>query len=156
MPAPQTLRAERMVTRVTPSEHSRLTSFEKLRLGAEILGLYVRARWWLRRQDLPTTLTRLRETREVLALPEDVDNERFVGRALGSITTRTLSVLPADSRCLVRSLVLTGLLSRRGVQAKLVLAVHPGEELAAHAWVEHSGSALIEPGRPPLERLAEL
>lgn len=145
-----------MTRTVIPSKQSRLTGFEKVRLGAEILDLYVRARWCLRRDDLPTILTRLRENQNLAVTSQEIEDERFVGRVLGTITTRTLSVLPSDGRCLLRSLVLTGLLSRRGIQTKLVLAVHPGERLAAHAWVEHSGSPLIEPGRPPLERLAEL
>ncbi len=139
---------------VIPSQASRLTGLEKARLVGEILGLYARARWRLRRDDLPTALAGLRRPAGIaIAGPGD---PRFVGQALGAITTRTLSALPADGRCLVRSLVLTGLLSRRGIETNLVLAVHPGERLAAHAWVEHDGTALIEPGRPPLERLAEL
>jgi hypothetical protein len=141
---------------VIPSQESRLTATEKARLGAEILSLYVRARWRLRRDDLPTALARLRDEDAEPAVPATAFDEPWVGRVLGTITTRMLGALPADGRCLVRSLVLTGLLSRRGIQTKLVLAVHPGERLAAHAWVEYDGIALIEPGRPPLERLAEL
>jgi hypothetical protein len=139
---------------VIPVEGTRLTPVEKARLGGEILGLYGRARWLLRRGDLPSALERLR--REGGAASPPAADQVFAGRALGSITTRTLAALPADGRCLVRSLVLTGLLSRRGIESKLVLAVHPGETRAAPAWVEHGGAALIEPARPPLERLAEL
>jgi hypothetical protein len=139
---------------VIPAEDVALTSAEKARLCAEILRLYARARWLLRRDDLPTALARLRADPGGTSRPDTDD--LFAGRVLGSITTRILAALPTDGRCLVRSLVLTGLLSRRGIQSKLVLAVYPGEELAAHAWVEHAGAALIEPGNPPLERLAEL
>jgi hypothetical protein len=145
-----------MQSPVIPSKRSRLTVAEKARLGSEILFLYARARWRLRQDDLPTALRQLRQRPEGAGVPPAVDDERFVGRVLGNITTRMLSALPTDGRCLVRSLVLTALLSRRGIQTKLVLAVHPGEQLAAHAWVEHDGAALIEPGRPPLERLTEL
>jgi Transglutaminase-like superfamily len=140
---------------VIPARQSRLTPVEKARLASELLGLYARARWRLRRDDLPTALESLRRDLDGAPAPTAAD-ALFVGRVLGSITTRSLSALPADGRCLVRSLVLTGLLSRRGIESKLVLAVHPGEELAAHAWVEYDGSALLEPGRPPLERLTEL
>ena len=139
---------------VMPSKDADLAPLDKARLGAEILRLYARARWLLRRDDLPTALARLRDG-EARSTRPDAD-ELYAGRVLGSITTRALAALPTDGRCLVRSLVLTGLLSRRGIESKLVLAVHPGEEFAAHAWVEHDGAALIEPGGPPLERLAEL
>ena len=139
---------------VIPAADVALTSAEKARLGAEILRLYARSRWLLRRGDLPTALARLRADSDGTSRPDT--DELLAGRVLGSITTRVLAALPTDGRCLVRSLVLTGLLSRRGIQSKLVLAVYPGEKLAAHAWVEHAGAALIEPGGPPLERLAEL
>ena len=139
---------------VTPTRHASLTPLQRVRLGGEILRLYARARWMLRRDDLPSALERLRHGASAAAAP--ASDRLFAGRALGSVTTRVLAALPTDGRCLVRSLVLTGLLSRRGIESKLVLAVHPGETLAAHAWVEHDGAALIEPGRPPLERLAEL
>ena len=139
---------------VIPHEGSELGALDKARLLAEILGLYPRASWLLRRQDLPTALERLRGGGEERSALPPAD-QRLAGRALGDITTRVLGALPTDGRCLIRSLVLTGLLSRRGISSKLVLAVYPGQELAAHAWVEHDGAALIEPGRPPLERLAE-
>jgi hypothetical protein len=141
---------------VLPSKDSRLTAAEKARLGTEILGLYAQARWLLRREDLPAALSRLRDQATAGGPPPRAEDQHFAGRVLGAITTRVLWALPADGRCLVRSLVLTGLLSRRGIQTTLVLAVHPGEQLAAHAWVEHDGAALIQPGRPPLERLTEL
>lgn len=139
-----------------PGVNGPLRSTEKARLSGEIIALYVQAQWRLRRGDLPSALAHLRrDSTGVVAASEGTDRV-FVGRSLGSITTRILSALPTDGRCLLRSLVLTGLLSRRGIASKVVLAVHPGEKLAAHAWVECEGSALLEPGRPPLERLTEL
>jgi hypothetical protein len=56
----------------------------------------------------------------------------------------------------MRSLVLTGLLARRGIESKLIVAVRPGSDFAAHAWVELDGRPLLEPALPPFERLAEL
>jgi hypothetical protein len=54
------------------------------------------------------------------------------------------SLLPAN--CLPRALVLCRLLRRRGLQAELRLGVgKPEGHFAAHAWVEHAGSALAEP-----------
>lgn len=69
---------------------------------------------------------------------------------------RTLTVLPADSRCLMRSLVLTGLLARRGISSSLIIGVRLEPEFAAHAWVEYGGEPLLPPGDPSLGRLTEL
>ncbi len=58
---------------------------------------------------------------------------------------------PLPANCLPRALVLCRLLCRRGLQAELRLGVgKPGGEFAAHAWVEHAGVALAEPGRSTL------
>jgi hypothetical protein len=133
-----------------------MNAWEKTRLGAEIIRLYGRAWWGLRQDDLPTVLARLRLERADVAVAPNATEKRSIGRILGSITTRLLATLPTDGRCLIRSLVLTGLLSRRGIESTLVIAVYPGHKLAAHAWVEYEGAALLEPGKPPLERLAEL
>ena len=42
---------------------------------------------------------------------------------LGRAVTRTLALLPTDSRCSLASLVLSRLLERRGIDARLVVAV---------------------------------
>ncbi len=141
---------------VMPAQSGPLAPTEKLRLIAEIVGLYTVARRRLRNDDLPAAVARLRNERVRVAHPVDGAAALLVGRSLGSITTRTLAALPGDGRCLTRSLVLTGLLARRGIDSKLVLAVYPGEKLAAHAWVECAGAPLLEPGAPPLERLTEV
>lgn len=53
------------------------------------------------------------------------------------------SALPAN--CLPRALVLCRLLRKRGLQAELRLGVGKADgEFAAHAWVEHAGTALGE------------
>lgn len=135
------------------STHSR-GIVERGRIVGEILAIYAQARRRTRVEPLESTLEYLR------ALPprpvaESVDRARL-GLRLGRATVRTLKPLPTDGRCLMRSLVLIGLLSRRGIPVTLVLAVHPGEQLAAHAWVELDGRPLLEPGAPPLERLVEL
>ena len=72
------------------------------------------------------------------------------------MATRTLTALPADSRCLMSSLVLTRLLARRGIDSELVIAVEPGEQFGAHAWVEHDGSPLLSPGVGAFEELVTL
>jgi len=71
---------------------------------------------------------------------------------------RLLSVLPTDSRCLIRSLVLLALLERRGAGATLVVGVRTEPQFAAHAWVECQGEALLPmtDGDDRFERLTTL
>jgi hypothetical protein len=69
---------------------------------------------------------------------------------------RLLWYMPGDTRCLVRSLVLTRLLARRGIQAKLVIGARTTPEFLAHAWVEHDGSPVLDPGDESFGRLVEL
>ena len=126
---------------------------EKLGLVAEILLAYARTRWWLRRRDLPGALRELRSPGS--RLPASTDAIR-TGRRLGRAVVQTLALLPTDSRCLTRSLVLTNLLARRGIESSLVLGVRPGESFAAHAWVEHDSAALLSPGEFESRRLATL
>jgi Transglutaminase-like superfamily len=127
----------------------------KARLAVEVLAAYARVRWTLRRTDIRGTLASLRRGRP--AGPR-VDQPTSAGRRLGRAVVRTLRPLPTDSRCLMRSLVLIHLLARRGVDARLVLAVAPGvsRDRFAHAWVEHDGLPLLDPGGPEYGRLAEL
>jgi hypothetical protein len=127
---------------------------EKLRLIGEVLSIYLRVRRRLRHGTLETTLADLRDTEREPVAPET--DRRRLGLRLGRATIRVLTPLPTDSRCLMRSLVLTGLLARRGIDAKLVLAVRPGDDFAAHAWVELEGRPLLEPGNAGLGRLVEL
>lgn len=75
---------------------------------------------------------------------------------LGKVVLRTLALLPTDTRCLVRSLVLTGLLARRGISSKIVIGVAPGAKFRAHAWVEHAGYPVLPSGAGEYERLLEL
>jgi hypothetical protein len=130
-----------------------LAQREKAALAAEILLAYARTRWWLYRRDLPGALLELRSPG---ARPPAPPAATRTGLRLGRAVVRTLSVLPTDSRCLMRSLVLTDLLSRRGIESSLVLGVHPGESFAAHAWVEHDSAPLLDPGEFASKRLATL
>jgi hypothetical protein len=74
---------------------------------------------------------------------------------LGRVATHVLGILPHDPRCLTTSLVLTALLARRGIPAKLVIGVR-ADPFAAHAWVEHRGRPLIPPATAPFQRLLEV
>jgi hypothetical protein len=131
-----------------------LTPGEKARLGSEILRAYSRARWLLWRTDLPTTLAALRA-----GAAERVTDPVEAGRTgvrLGEAVGKTLRHLPFDSRCLMRSLVLTSLLARRGIECSFVIAVRSDSDFVAHAWVERRGVPLLEPAGPPFSRIVEL
>ncbi len=123
----------------------------KAALAVEIVIMYVRVRWLLRRRDLPSVVATLRGTD-----PLTTDSRRqAIGAWLGHGIERTLRFVPFDARCLVRSLVLLGLLARRGTASTLVLGVDVEPAFSAHAWVESGGRALL----PPLDessRLTEL
>ncbi len=64
--------------------------------------------------------------------------------------------MPGDTRCLVRSLVLTRLLARRGIPAKLVIGARAAPDFLAHAWVEYDGDPVLSPGDGSFGRLVEL
>lgn len=81
---------------------------------------------------------------------------RLVAARLGNAVGRTLRILPTDSRCLVQSLVLSRLLSVRGISSTLVIGAHSNPSFAAHAWVEHEGRAVLPPGEFRESRLLEL
>ena len=77
-------------------------------------------------------------------------------RRLGDAVMRTLALLPGDTRCLVRSLVLTRLLARRGIPAKLVIGARTAPSFLAHAWVEYDHSPVLPPGDGSFGRLTEI
>jgi hypothetical protein len=123
-------------------------------LALEVLAAYVAVRWRLwRAGDFPAALAAVRA---VPARSVTSADRRALARRLGRAVVRTLALLPADSRCLVRSLVLVRLLARRGIPARLVLGVTPGEGFAAHAWVEQDGAPVLATGGDRFQRLVEL
>jgi hypothetical protein len=119
-------------------------------LVAEITALFARARWTLWRADLPRALQAVRRPRGALAA--GVSDPRRLARAVA----RTLPLLPGETRCLMRSLVLSGLLARRGLDSRLLIGVSPGDSFGAHAWVELDGRPLLPPGGSRFQRLVEL
>jgi hypothetical protein len=132
----------------------RLGIGERGRLAAEILAIYARVRRDLRQSPLESVLAHLRgqafspEPRSPAALAES--------RRLGRAVAKTLALAPGDTRCLVRSLVLIGLLDRRAIPASLVIGTRNDPEFLAHAWVEHGGAAVLHPGDGSFARLVEL
>jgi hypothetical protein len=129
---------------------------EKVRLATEILSDYVRVRGLLWRRDLTATITALRAGTP--SAPTELRDLRAqaAGVRLGKAVARTLRLLPFDSRCLVRSLVLTSMLARRGIPATLVIGVGVDPEFAAHAWVESEGIALLPAMNDSYRRLVEM
>ena len=133
----------------------RLTRPMKAKLVVEILLGYGRARWALARHPLPKAL-------ELLRRPGRRRNARsgdeaiLVGGYCGWLVMRTLDRLPTDDRCLMRSLVLTWMLARRGLASQFVIGVRPGASVPGHAWVERDGLALLPPERDSFTRLVTL
>jgi Transglutaminase-like superfamily len=135
-------------------ERRSLAPSERLRLIAEALTAYAHARWSLLRHDLPTAVSCIRARARRLAsrpAPISDDPQRLVLAAV-----RVIERLPADSRCLMRSLVVLGLLQRRGVETSLVIGVGVDPGFAAHAWVEREGVALLPAGGFVAGRLTSL
>jgi Transglutaminase-like superfamily len=135
-----------------PSSSAPLGPLQRLVLTAELVVSYGVARRLVRRTALPATLEQLREGRCVPApWPLVTDNPY----QLAAVTGRVLRLVPADTRCLMRSLTLLTLLARRGVSVTLVLAATEEEQFGAHAWVELHGRPLLTP-EAEHRRLVEL
>jgi hypothetical protein len=129
----------------------------RISLALEILRSYLRARRLLHGKDLPSTVAALRSQEAVE--PEAVSDPYIawvIGARLARAVVRTFSILPTDTRCLMRSLVLTDLLARRRIGSTLVIGVTSGEDFSAHAWVEKDGAPLFNPQGDTYERLVEL
>ncbi len=134
--------------------HRRLGPRQRLGLVAEIVGAYVRARRELRQAPIEEVMARLRasESPEPREDPEALEEACRLGRAV----VRTLAFLPGDTRCLRRSLVLTQLLARRGISARLVIGARTAPDFLAHAWVEQGGVPVLSPEGDSFGRLVEL
>ncbi|HEY7472550.1 MAG TPA: lasso peptide biosynthesis B2 protein [Gemmatimonadota bacterium] len=130
----------------------RLSARRKVSLIFEILGDYVAMLRVLGDRDVLRLAARARAvaSRERIADPHEHRAAQRLGKAVG----RTLGVLPTDSRCLIRSLVLVRVLARRSIPSTLVIGVRRNSEFEAHAWVEHEGEAILPAGE--YTRLTEL
>jgi hypothetical protein len=123
----------------------------KARLLGEVAVTYVRVRMIMRRLPIGEIAALLRPSAESV---HDEATCLLVGRRLASPVRRALEPGPWDSRCLVRSLVLLNMLSRRGIAATLVIGVRPGGTFEAHAWVEWEDRPLLPTlGFEPLTRI---
>ena len=86
---------------------------ERVRLAREIVAAYLQARRELRRAPIESVVAALRSEASPPPLapgPHALEE----ARRLGWTVARTLKLMPGDTRCLARSLVLTRLLARRG------------------------------------------
>jgi hypothetical protein len=119
----------------------------------EVLAAYVEVRLLLGRRGLPATVQAIRSRRALAgAGPDPVANAiRLANRVV-----RALAPVPADSRCLVRSLVVMRLLASRGISGRLILGVRTEPSFEAHAWVAVDGVEILPSGGEAFGRLAEL
>jgi hypothetical protein len=130
----------------------------KVVLAAEILIVYLRMRWLMRRGDVRSIVSaiRVRSASRPTRVDPGSPEARLVAVRLGSAVGRTLRILPTDSRCLVQSLVLSWLLSARAISSTLVIGARPKPQFAAHAWVEHEGQPVLPPRGFDELRLVEM
>ncbi len=115
---------------------------ERVRLIAEVCAAYARIFPRLRRSDLAAMATAARARSAPPSGLAEPDARRVAWR-LGHVVRRVLRVLPADDRCLIRSLILVHMLARRGIAADLVIGVDVEAGFKAHAWVEYAGRPVI-------------
>jgi hypothetical protein len=122
-------------------------------LVAEILSEYVPSWRILKNQNVVEMVRAARDvqvTHSRVPAPLEYKTALRLGRAVG----KTLGILPTDSRCLIRSLVLTRILTRRSIPHTLVIGVRNDPKFTAHAWVEHEGRPILPAGE--YTRLTEL
>jgi hypothetical protein len=134
----------------------RLSPAERGRLVLEILTSYRKARRALRLTSIGPAVQDLRGSTRTDDSRGTADEVLFEAWRLGRAVQRTLRLAPGDTRCLTRSLVLTRLLARRGIPAKLVIGACAKPSFSAHAWVEQAGHPVLPAGDHSLGRLVEL
>jgi hypothetical protein len=138
----------------TPPAVRRLSLAGRARLATEIVIAYLRAQRELRGAPITAVVEQLRST--PAATPSHGTGALEEALRLGRAVSRTLALLPGDTRCLRRSLVLLQLLTRRGIPARLVIAARTDPDFLAHAWVEHDGIPVLVPANSSFGRLVEL
>ena len=125
----------------------------RLTLAAEVIATYLRVARWRRRGDIRAAVA---AARTGSGAPWGWGDPYKESVRLGFAVTRVLRLMPGDSRCLSRSLVLTAMLARRGIQSSIVIGVRPAPGFGAHAWVEHAGRPLLAAATREYRRLVEL
>jgi hypothetical protein len=166
VPGAAGLRSERMRQAREPSVRGpivarmpvgrRLNPAERARLIVEILACYREARRALRQESIEAAVERLRGG-PAATVDRGTDREvLYEAWRLGRAVQRTLTLVPGDTRCLTRSLLLTQMLARRGIPAKLVIGARAKPSFSAHAWVEQAGEPVLPAGEHSFGRLVEL
>jgi hypothetical protein len=103
----------------------------------EVLRLAVWVEAALRLMPLSRVLERMRRDTSRRTDPRGTGADYL---RLGRFVAVAYDVLPLPSTCLRQSLVLHGMLERRGVASRLCLGVaKQGPALEAHAWIECNG-----------------
>lgn len=135
----------------------RLGAVERARLAAEILATYFQVRRLMRSAPIVSVVAILRSGGPAASATMTA-SESTLGHArrLGAAVARALAFVPGDTRCLIRSLVLIRLMSRRDLSSKLVIGARAAPDFLAHAWVEHLGNPVLSPGDASFSRLVEL
>ena len=83
--------------------------------------------------------------------PEDAERACAIARVVGVVAGRG----PVHATCLRRALLVSWILRREGIASVLRIGVRrEGDELLAHAWVEHNGVPLGEDDDPALRYAA--
>jgi hypothetical protein len=153
MASPHAEALPRAAPRLPPTRP--LRAGERTRLATEIVLAYVQAKLALRRAPIGAVVATLRASLQQ-PRPDSGPETLVEAHRLGRAVTRTLALVPGDTRCLARSLVLTRLLARRGIPAKLVIGARPAPSFLAHAWVECDGTPVLSAGDGSFGRLVEL
>lgn len=128
---------------------------ERARLALEIVTAYLVSRRELRHAPLDRVVEQLRDPAPAGA-GEPTSAELEEARRLGRAVVRTLRLVPGDTRCLRRSLVVLQLLARRGIACRLVIGARTGPDFLAHAWIESGGAPVLSPLDGSFGRLVEL
>lgn len=134
----------------------RLSVRARISLAIEILTSYYNARRTLRATAIEPAVAALRGSTPTDPGRGSEQEVLYEAWRLGRAVQRTLRFAPGDTRCLTRSLVLTQLLARRGIPAKLVIGARAKPSFLAHAWVEQAGQAVLPAGEESYGRLVEL
>lgn len=167
--SPPELNARALAAPAHVARRPRRSRLQRALLATEIVVAYARVRRVLRQAPIDVVVQNLRcpsppgADKSAASAPIVADADArssaerlIVARGLGNAVTRTLAMLPGDTRCLTQSLVLTRLLSSRGIPSRLVIAARPAPSFFAHAWVEHAGQPLLATGDGLFEKLVEL
>lgn len=129
----------------------------RLALSFEILSIYAVMFVRMRRQDVRRITARGRDRSDLTVdRAHASEKDARVARRLGWAVTRTLSILPTDSRCLVQSLVLQRLLVARSIPSRVVIGARTDGPFMAHAWVECNSVAVLPSRGYENSRLVEL